>query len=436
MLNPDALFYTYPKFLLNNKIISPVRNREGKMSLAIIDVTNNNTQYIFPFVWNVIGFPSIEKNAIYFTASSGKSDQLFRWENDSLHAISETGGNLYRTGDYQLNVLQDKYVWTRFTSTGYQLVFANQHNITATKVPSDQWDQQSDFGVQSISDSLNQFLSEVSARDYRITGYSKSFRPFNFHSRRPYISDPDYSFSFVGENILNTLQSEIYINYNRNEEFKQIGFSAVYGGWIPFLKLGTQYTFDRNARIRNNGPRVYWNEWETSAGISVPLNFSKGRTRTYLTVGSDYVYNKRYIEGFFKDSLDNRAFGYINNSVVFSNQIQKARQHINPRFAQTGLLNYKRAINNLEGSQFLASGNLYFPGIFTNHSLVLQGAWHRRDTLNNIRFSNSFPFSRGYATDNFHRMWKLGANYHLPLVYPDWGFGNMVYFTYQGKSFL
>ena len=26
-------------------------------------------------------------------------------------------------------------------------------------------------------------------------------------------------------------------------------------------------------------------------------------------------------------------------------------------------------------------------------------------------------------------MWKIGVNYHLPLLYPDWGFGNIVYFT-------
>ena len=25
-------------------------------------------------------------------------------------------------------------------------------------------------------------------------------------------------------------------------------------------------------------------------------------------------------------------------------------------------------------------------------------------------------------------MWKAGANYHFPLVYPDWGFGNIIYF--------
>jgi hypothetical protein len=24
-------------------------------------------------------------------------------------------------------------------------------------------------------------------------------------------------------------------------------------------------------------------------------------------------------------------------------------------------------------------------------------------------------------------MWKLSANYHFPIVYPDWGFGNILY---------
>ena len=24
-------------------------------------------------------------------------------------------------------------------------------------------------------------------------------------------------------------------------------------------------------------------------------------------------------------------------------------------------------------------------------------------------------------------MWRLSANYHLPLIYPDWGFGNILY---------
>ena len=427
--NTDNLFYTYPKFFVNNKLVSAVRNGEGKMSVAIIDYANDSVQYIFPFVWTVIGFPSTQNNTIYFTASFHGRDRIFRWENGQLYVVPETEKGAHHTGDYQLHAMNDKLVWTRFTANGYQLMFATRDDDQKNKLSIVQvLPDQSDFGVRLISDSLNGFLSDIPHTNYPVANYSKSFRLFNFHSRRPYISDPDYSFSFVSENILNTLQSEIFLNYNRNEKFKQLGFSAWYGGWFPFLKLKSQYTFDRNARIRTNAPRTYWNEWESSVGFSIPLNLTGGRTYTYLTASSDYVYNQRSFTGYYKDSFENRAFGYMNASLNFSNQIQQARQHIYPRFAQALTLNYKRAVTNLDGNQFLASGSLYLPGIFINHNLVLQAAWHKRDTLNDIRFSNSFPFSRGYSANNFHQMWKVGANYHLPLVYPDWGFGNIVYF--------
>jgi hypothetical protein len=36
--------------------------------------------------------------------------------------------------------------------------------------------------------------------------------------------------------------------------------------------------------------------------------------------------------------------------------------------------------------------------------------------------------ARGYQAFNYPRMWRYSANYHLPLVYPDWGLGNIVYF--------
>ncbi|HYC28368.1 MAG TPA: hypothetical protein VEB42_06115, partial [Chitinophagaceae bacterium] len=163
-------------------------------------------------------------------------------------------------------------------------------------------------------------------------------------------------------------------------------------------------------------------------GFYIPLNLTRGANYTYLTFGSDYVHNKRFFKGYFKDSFDNRSFGYLTHSISFSNQIQQARQHIYPRLAQTLLLNYRHAVTNFEGNQFLASGSLYLPGVALSHSLVLQAAFQRHDTLRNVSFSNSFPFSRGYAVFNFHRMWKLGGNYHLPLVYPDWGFANLVYF--------
>jgi hypothetical protein len=62
------------------------------------------------------------------------------------------------------------------------------------------------------------------------------------------------------------------------------------------------------------------------------------------------------------------------------------------------------------------------------HNLVLNGSWQSRDTLGQYFFTNNFALSRGYPGVDFPRMGKLAANYHVPLLYPDWGFGNILYF--------
>jgi hypothetical protein len=75
----------------------------------------------------------------------------------------------------------------------------------------------------------------------------------------------------------------------------------------------------------------------------------------------------------------------------------------------------------------MANGNFYFPGISKTHSTVLNLAYLHKDSLNQISFSGSFPFSRGYQAVNFYKMYKWGINYHLPLAFPDWGFANIFY---------
>lgn len=421
--NPDKLFYTYPKYYNDRQLVSAVRNREGKMSLAIIDIETGANRYILPFSLNVIGFPWVEDGRIYFTASYAKKDVLCYWQDGQLYVAGQPQDV---TGSYQLNSLKGKYVWTKFTASGYRLMYDSQRNglFAETGKLADN----STFDIQKIETDTSNLLSRIPPREFAVTRYPKSTGLFNFHSRRPYISDPDYSFSFVSENILNTLQSEFSFNYNRNEEYKQFGFSAIYGGWFPLLKLGLNYTVDRSAAVRNSDRLALWNEAEARAGFTVPLSFTTGRSLADLSFGSDYVHNKRYFKGYYKDSFDNRSFGYINNTISFTNQVQQARMHIYPRWAQTLLLNYKTAVTKFDASQVLVSGNLYLPGFFRTHNIVLQAAIHRRDTLRQVIFSNSFPFSRGYATANFHRMWKMGGNYHMPLVYPDWGFASLVYF--------
>jgi len=122
------------------------------------------------------------------------------------------------------------------------------------------------------------------------------------------------------------------------------------------------------------------------------------------------------------------SFAYLNSYISFTHQIQAARQHIFPRLAQTLYINYRRAIQTVDANQLLVSGSLYLPGLFQTNNIVVSIAFQHRDTLGQYSFSNSFPFSRGYTVPNLRDMFKAGFNYHFPLLYPDLGIANIVYF--------
>jgi len=120
-------------------------------------------------------------------------------------------------------------------------------------------------------------------------------------------------------------------------------------------------------------------------------------------------------------------FNYLNSFFVFSNQSRKPKQFINPAWAQTLTVTYRDAFNIIDNRKLVADASLYFPGLFPNHSLVIDGAYQKRDTLGDF-FSKTFSYARGYQDLNQRRMYKVGVNYHFPLCYPDWGFGNIIFF--------
>jgi hypothetical protein len=427
--NPDQLLYTYPKFYGDHQVVAAVRNAKGAMSLGIINTADGSTEYLLPFSMNVIGFPTVHKDTISFSASYKGQDRLFIFTNKKLFLFTPPAATA-ATGHYQLQVAHGRFAWTGFTAVGDRLeqgvLAASQLTpVTADDLAASPFI----FRVQELAPGKS-VLQDALPSDttlYPVTTYHKAFGLFNFHSWRPIVEDPDYTFSIIGENVLNTLQSELYFNYNRDFEYKQFGGRFTYAALYPWIRLGSVYTIDR-AETRSN-QRVFYNTWENSIGLQVPLNLTSGRFNRALTIGSDLVHNQRFYRGSWKDSVDNKAFNYVSSYISFSNQLQQARQQIYPHLAQTIYLNYTRAVTKVEGDQFVANANWYFPGFSRDHNIIINTAFHGRDTLYNVSFSTAFPFARGYVGLNVHRMFKLGANYHLALAYPDWGFGNIVYFT-------
>ena len=396
------------------------------MSVAQIDIDNNETTFLVPFTLNVIGFPVVQRDTLYYTFSYAKKDVLIAYTFQDKKIWKIDGPGKEGIGKYHPSVNDESITWHTFTANGNKIIKFPKSALSFEEMPEERLVKiSSDLGISSLSKTNANLLYMVPHDTFAISKYRKSFQLFNFHSIVPDINDQNYTLSLVGENILNTFQSELSLTYNQPEGYKRIGFSGTYTALFPYLSGGVNYTFDR--RLLRNGSPVYFNQLEPYAGINIPLNLSRGRSFTFLNAGSQYVYNKTFFKGFFKDSFPNRVYSYLNNYLSFSHQVQKASKQIFPRYAQAISGSYKRAVTNYSGNQVVASASVYLPGIFKNNSIVLNGAWLKKDSLQQINFSSGFPFSRGYEAANFYTMYKWGANYHFPLFYPDAGFGNIFF---------
>jgi hypothetical protein len=259
-----------------------------------------------------------------------------------------------------------------------------------------------------------------------VTKYRKSFRLFNFHSWRPVVDDPEYGYSFYSDNILSSFKNNVTYTYNRTDRSHTIGFNALFAGWFPVINAGVEESFNRTLDTAF-GKSVSFNAATLKAGISIPLRFVGGRTNKFLSFGGGYNSEQYYYRGVGKNVFTNKAINYLNAFLSFSNVGQLARQHINPRWGQSLSINYRDAVNSQNSHKFVAHASFYFPGIGRNHSLVINTAYQNRDTLPDL-FSKNFSYSRGYEALSTRRMYKLGVNYQLPVLYPDWGFANLLYF--------
>ncbi|HVT86423.1 MAG TPA: hypothetical protein VHD35_14565 [Chitinophagaceae bacterium] len=420
-----VILYTDPKFIDDNSLVTAIRLRNGKMSLAMVDILSGRTIRLTDPSFNVLGYPSVHDGKIFYTASYIGNDDVFALRLSDKKIFRISNGPF---GNYFVNAGNGKITWSAFTADGYQLQQIDEKNILWKEIDTAAAETlQPPFPV-SHSDEFHDILQDkILNRNFSTSKYSKATGLLNFHSWRPYYQDPEFTFSLYGQNVLNTLQTELYYLYNRDDKTNSVGFSGVYGAWFPYLNIGTQYTFDQQSVIGN---RIHqWGQLDSRIGLSIPLSWTKGQFFSNFNLGTDYVWRNEYNKGFYKDSLGTVSFSYLNHYFSWSQQIQQAVQHIYPRFGYAISLNDRHAITKYSGYQFIASAALYLPGFFSTHSLVLTGAFQQRDTLNQLVFSNLFPYSRGYNEFYFSRMWKVSANYHFPILYPDWGFGNILYLS-------
>lgn len=416
--NKEGHIFSYPKFSADDKFIYVCdRNTSGEMSILKININDENSIQILPYKNRVIGFPVVQGDTLFYSCSANGNDDIWAYINSQNKNYKVAAAV---SGLYQASFINNKILASAFTADGYRLAYVagkwHEINNADTLKPL--------YVSKPFNRESNSLQENIIARKFAITKYPKFSHPFNFHSWNPYFSDPDYSFILYGQNLLYTFQSQLYYTYNRDENFHRVGYTGIYGGWYiePFIDVNQ--TWHRTATLTAD-TSLHWNETKFAAGLQLPFNFSGGKFYRYLTLKSSYNLSAIQWQGLAKQVLNNSNFNYSENRITYSQYMQQAIQNIYPRFGQSVSLQYRTGST---AHQFLVNGNLYFPGIIKTHSIVINIAYQFRDTTGKYYFDNNFPFSRGYNAVDYPQLFKAGFNYHFKLFYPDWGFGNIVYF--------
>ncbi|MBL0357942.1 MAG: hypothetical protein IPP72_14160 [Chitinophagaceae bacterium] len=413
--------------------MSAVRNPAGEMALVKVNLTTGATEELTSFSYNVLGYPSVRDGVVYFSMTDNYFNSKEIKPADRIFAVSLTDKRLYRISNNINGVYQpaanskNELVFTAVTADGSRLVKMDVSALSSNELVLTQRPTLNEvpaaFALQGAGANL---VDKVPDSKPEVTRYRKSFQLLNFHSARPFMDGPELGYTFYSDNILSSFHSEVTYTYNRNEQSHALGYDFVYAGLFPFFRAGIERSFNRKV-FDNSGNMYNYGATKLSAGFSVPLNFIGGRTFKYLNVGAGY--NSEFLPDSLKNGkVQNTAFNYLNSFVVFSNVSRKPKQLINPAWGQSISLTYRHGFTYFDNRKLVAGASLYFPGIFPNHSIVIDAAYQKRDTLGFDLFSRTFSFARGYQELNQRRMYKIGVNYHFPLCYPDWGFGNMIFF--------
>ncbi|MBZ4187756.1 PQQ-like beta-propeller repeat protein [Niabella beijingensis] len=413
-------YFANPRIKDADRVVTAIRQKDGTTYVGLVDLNEKTIRPLTPPSFKTVGQVSITGDTVYFVGADDLSDAVFSVEltSGALRKLKTAENN-----SYFVNAGFGKLNRSRFTADGFQL----RQSAAATAV----WEPQEPAAFVSgttgiVSDSLTGGSGPLEQETGLLPSkkYHALTRPINLHSWRPNYDDPEYSFTIYGNNVLNTTQTELYYLYNENDRTHAVGGTLTYAGLFPYIGIGTQYRFNRNQVVQKKLRQ--WDQWDNYLSLSVPLNWNHGREFRFFNLGTNIGYRQDFSRGVNQAGFPSSGFGYITHSMGLGTQVQRAIQDIYPRWGINLSTQYQYAVNKWSGQQLFARTTAYLPGIFKTHSLVLSAAWQEAFSRS-LLFSNRINFARGFNGIDSARIGTVTAAYHLPLWYPDWGFGNILY---------
>ncbi len=431
----DHTRFFMPTWRDNEHILVVVMNDSGKGIEEINTVTQQWKQWLPPSFRDILSVAWSGRYLLFHSTYGGV---------DNIFARDSLTGRIFRVTDSRfgatdVTVSPDgrKIAFSDYTAGGY--------NVGEKTLDTAMWVPLS--AVRDVSlhlvDSLNKQeegafeRKDIPRAVYPVKRYSRFAHLFKLHSWLPFYFDYDNlsldqaplypGLVLYSQNFLSTLDGSLGYAY-MNGEHKLITHLTWHGRY-PVFDLN--YSMGGRAYVikppSGEAPDNLPLRQELSGRIYLPLNLTTNRFSKGLVPSLEVQYSNTFM---WSDALNSYKKGrvFLSYRLYMYALLKMGHRDIRPRLGYVLDMDYLHAPwNNTDyGEKAYITGNIYLPGAFRHHSLVLNGGYEKQASGKYYYF-NKLSYPRGYKNWVSGRLQTYAAEYDLPLFYPDVSLGSLLY---------
>lgn len=440
-------YFFSPEWLNDMELVAIALLNEGKRLVRIDPETDKMEILVEKDLGELKSLKVVDK-LLYFVCSYSGKNNLYQFdlENNRLELLYEPRFDL----DYpSVSSNGNSIILSDYTADGYRLIQLEKSN--AQKVP-----------VENVSKAKYFLASELKKQEPEIFDFSaldttaflsekyfKTQHLLNFHSWAPLAVDVDnYEFSpgvsALSQNKLGTASLNVGYKWKTAEKTGEVYGKYTFKGWYPLFDLNfstgksasefstIEQVKDKSGNIVHQDTtlkRFTWNETNFGADVRIPFDFSSGKFSRFLQPEIKMDYTHYGHDSSTPERIFEGDFQPVTYRLYYQQLLRRSYQDVFPNFGMVADIIYKHTpIGSTDlGSLFLGQSIIYLPGLFSNHGIKLYSGIQDKNLSSDYSFSESIRYPRGYGRINTTRTYSFSSDYKLPLFYPEWSVGNLVY---------
>jgi len=404
-----------------HEIVFIALNRFGKR-ICLIDSAGNFKNMTAPG-FTEVRQPLKSKNFVYYVAAYSGIDNIYALDVVSGKTYQLTS-SLYGVSDPSISASGNELIYADYTSDGFKPVTCKIDSAHWIPIKN-QTECSGNIFLQADTNKIIDFYNN-NKKNYPAKHYSKFLHLFNFHSWGPISVDVDNTtikpgVELLSQNDLSSMYFSAGYVHEWSKPMSMLFAQFSYRGWYPRIDVTFEYHFNRSDTIT-------WNVLALQAGLKVPLTLTKGKYYIFIEPQVNYnIYNlipkKKYpfdaFSGYYQ-AMEYDLWGY--------NLIKTSLRDINPRWGQVLDITYRHTpFSGAQiGSITALQAIVYFPGIGRHHSLSIYAGYQHKSGKEYI-FGDIVSPPHGLEYQTYKKICTLKGAYQMPLFYPDWSIGSLLY---------